>query len=118
MKAAFFALVFALIAVMAHGKISKPKVQVYSRNPGKLDDTNENTLICHVSGFHPPDITITLLKDGVEIPNAQQTDLAFESGWQFHLTKHVKFQPKKGESYVCKVRHMAETKSYFWEPDM
>ncbi|XP_063072993.1 beta-2-microglobulin-like, partial [Engraulis encrasicolus] len=95
-----------------------PKVQVYSRNPGKLDDPNANTLICHVSGFHPPDITITLLKNGQEIQGAKQTDLAFESGWQFHLTKHVAFQPKTGDKYICKVRHMKEEKDYSWEPDM
>uniref|UniRef100_A0A4W5LQE5 Beta-2-microglobulin n=1 Tax=Hucho hucho TaxID=62062 RepID=A0A4W5LQE5_9TELE len=60
-----------------------PKVQVYSRNPGEYG--KDNTLICHVSGFHPPDISIQLLKNGVEIPDAKQTDLAFEQGWQFHL---------------------------------
>jgi len=113
-------LALALLAcvALAHGKQSPPKVQVYSRNPGKVDDTKANTLICHVSGFHPPDITITLLKNGQEIPNAQQTDLAFESGWQFHLTKHVAFTPKAGETYSCKVRHMQTTKDYSWEPDM
>ncbi|PWS23261.1 hypothetical protein DKP78_14010 [Enterococcus faecium] len=98
------------------GKQSPPKVQVYSRNPGKLGEAN--TLICHVSGFHPPDITITLLKDGNEIKGANQTDLAFETGWQFHLTKFVSFHPQKGEDYSCKVRHMADTKTYTWEPDM
>ncbi|PWS23266.1 hypothetical protein DKP78_13985 [Enterococcus faecium] len=118
MKAVFVALVIAVVALTANGKISQPKVQVYSRNPGKLDDPNPNTLICHVSGFHPPDITITLLKNGVEIQNADQTDLAFETGWQFHLTKYATFQPKSGDSFVCKVRHMATTKDYTWEPDM
>ncbi|XP_062373781.1 beta-2-microglobulin-like [Sardina pilchardus] len=112
-----FAFLFYLSSC-ALGKQSPPKVQVYSRNPGKLDDANQNTLICHVSGFHPPDITIILEKNGVEIPGAQQTDLAFESGWQFHLTKYVPFQPKKGETYTCKVRHMTTTKTYTWEPDM
>ena len=87
-------------------------MQIYSRNPGKLDETN--TLICHVSGFHPPDISITLLKNGVEIQGAKQTDLAFESGWQFHLTKSVAFTPKAGEEYTCNVRHLAATRKYTW----
>jgi len=73
-----------------------------------------NTLICYVSGFHPPDISIELLKDGVVIPNSQQTDLAFEKGWQFHLTKSVSFTPKNGEDYSCRVRHMSEMKTVIW----
>ncbi|KAG7454465.1 hypothetical protein MATL_G00260050 [Megalops atlanticus] len=107
-------LVVALFGVNA--KTSHPKVQVYSRNPGEFGKSN--TLICHVSGFHPPDISITLLKDGVEIPNAKQTDLAFEQSWQFHLTKTVAFTPQKGETYTCRVRHIQDAKNYNWEPDM
>ncbi|XP_048123695.1 beta-2-microglobulin-like [Alosa alosa] len=110
-----FAILFYL-GSCALGKQFPPKVQVYSRNPGKLGE--KNTLICHVSDFHPPDITITLLRNGVEIPDANQTDLAFESGWQFHLTKHVPFHPQKEEEYVCRVRHMTNVKNYTWEPDM
>ncbi|KAG5267240.1 hypothetical protein AALO_G00219540 [Alosa alosa] len=71
-----FAILFYL-GSCALGKQFPPKVQVYSRNPGKLGE--KNTLICHVSDFHPPDITITLLRNGVEIPDANQTDLAFET---------------------------------------
>ncbi|XP_050973087.1 beta-2-microglobulin, like [Labeo rohita] len=96
--------------------VTDPKVQVYSRNPGEYG--KPNVLICYVSGFHPPDITIELLKNGQEIPGSHQTDLAFEQGWQFHLTKFVDFNPQVGEVYTCRVRHMTNTKSYTWEPDM
>ncbi|KAM6984817.1 beta-2-microglobulin, partial [Aplochiton taeniatus] len=92
--------------------LAPPKVQVYSRNPGELG--KDNTLICHVSGFHPPDIQIEILKDGKEIPEAKQTDLAFEQGWQFHLTRSVPFTPKSGENYICKVTHVGNAKSYTW----
>ncbi|XP_023668401.2 beta-2-microglobulin-like [Paramormyrops kingsleyae] len=110
------AVVLALALCSVNAKESPPKVQVYSRNPGEYG--KGNTLICHVSGFHPPDITIELLKDNVEIPSAKQTDLAFEQGWQFHLTKTVEFTPVKGENYVCRVRHLSTTKTYTWDPDM
>lgn len=92
-----------------------PKVQVYSRNPGEYG--KENVLICHVSGFHPPDITIDLMKDGKEMTNTKQTDLAFEQGWQFHLTKSTPFNPKSGEAYSCRVRHLKNTKNYNWGKD-
>ncbi|XP_077079846.1 beta-2-microglobulin, like [Siphateles boraxobius] len=114
-KLAVVALVF--LSASCSAKHADPTVQVYSRNPGEYDKAN--VLICYVSGFHPPDITIQLLKNGVEIPGSTQTDLAFEQGWKFHLTRYVDFKPKLGEDYTCKVSHMgAPAKSYTWEPDM
>lgn len=92
--------------------LAEPKVQVYSRNIGVYGQ--KNVLICYASGFHPPDITIDLLKDGNVIPGATQTDLAFEQGWDFHLTKYVEFLPQSGQEYTCRVRHLATTKTYTW----
>ncbi|KAK6292319.1 hypothetical protein J4Q44_G00369030 [Coregonus suidteri] len=80
MKSILSIVVLGLIYSAVESKESPPKVQVYSRNPGEYG--KDNTLICHVSGFHPPDISIQLLQNGKEIPNAKQTDLAFEQGWQ------------------------------------
>lgn len=97
-------------------KESPPKVQVYSRTPGEFGKTN--TLICHVSGFHPPAIKIDLLKNGVEIPSGKQTDLAFEESWHYHLTRHVPFTPNMGEEFACRVTHMGKPKMFIWEPDM
>ncbi|KAL7827356.1 hypothetical protein SRHO_G00330740 [Serrasalmus rhombeus] len=108
--------VLAVLSASSFAKVSSPKVQVYSRNPGEYG--KENVLICHVSGFHPPDITIDLLKNGAEIQDTKQTDLAFEQGWQFHLTKSATFNPRSGESYTCRVKHMDNTNTYSWEPDM
>uniref|UniRef100_A0A1A8QR64 Beta-2-microglobulin n=1 Tax=Nothobranchius rachovii TaxID=451742 RepID=A0A1A8QR64_9TELE len=97
-------------------KLAEPQVQVYSRNPGQYDKSN--VLICHVSGFHPPEIRIDLLKNGQEITEAKQTDLAFEEDWHYHMTKHVPFTPRTGDEFECRVSHMGKTKHYFWEPDM
>ncbi|XP_037549983.1 beta-2-microglobulin [Nematolebias whitei] len=95
---------------------ASPKVQVYSRNPGEFGKAN--VLICHVSGFHPPEIRIELLKNDVEIPGSNQTDLAFEENWHYHLTRHVPFTPKEGDRFKCRVTHVDDTKIYEWEPDM
>nr|XP_046234722.1 beta-2-microglobulin-like [Scatophagus argus] len=97
-------------------KHTPPKVQVYSRNPGKFGD--DNTLICHATGFHPPDISIQLLKNGEELPGAKQTDLAFRQNWQFHLTKSVAFTPMTGQKFSCKITHGGTIKDYAWEPNM
>ncbi|XP_055762069.1 beta-2-microglobulin-like isoform X1 [Salvelinus fontinalis] len=116
MKTVLSVVAFCVVLVTINAKESSPKVQVYSRNPG--EHGKDNTLICHVSAFHPPDISIQLLKNGVEIPDAKQTDLAFEQGWQFHLTKSVGFTPASGEEYTCRVRHLKNLKNYTWESDM
>lgn len=110
---------FALLCVLyvtVQGKVSPPKIQVYSHFPGEYGKAN--TLICYVSGFHPPDISIELLKNGQVISDAQQTDLAFEKGWQFHLTKSASFTPEKSDKFTCRVRHMTDTKTIEYEPNM
>ncbi|XP_059182156.1 beta-2-microglobulin-like [Centropristis striata] len=109
-------LVALLCISMSTAKDHPPIVKVYSREPGMFG--KPNTLICHVSGFHPPQITIELLKDGRVIPEAEQTDLAFEETWFYHLTKHVAFTPSKGVEYSCRVTHMEKPQRFTWEPDM
>lgn len=85
---------------------------MYSRNPGEFG--KENVLICHASGFHPPDITIQLMKGEEELKNSNQTDLAFKEDWHFHLTKSVYFTPQSAEVYTCKVTHGGKVKMYNW----
>ncbi|XP_043963533.1 beta-2-microglobulin [Gambusia affinis] len=108
----------ALVAVFCavSCKVSSPKVLIYSRNPGEFG--KPNSLICHVSNFHPPDITIDLLCDDTPLPNPVQTDLAFKQDWHFHLTKSAPFTPESGKQCVCKVTHAGTTKKYNWEPNM
>ncbi|CAJ1055694.1 beta-2-microglobulin [Xyrichtys novacula] len=108
---------FALVAVCsALQSRTAPKVVVYSRDPGEFG--KDNTLICHVSNFYPPNLKIVLEKDGVELEKANQTDLAFNQNWHFHLTKSVAFKPNSGEKFICRVIHDTETKDYAWEPNM
>ncbi|TSO88096.1 Beta-2-microglobulin [Bagarius yarrelli] len=109
-------LVLVGISACAFAIESPPKIQIYSRNPGVYG--KENTLICHVSEFHPPDIEIKLMKNGQEITGAEQTDLSFEKGWKFHLTRSVSFNPVKEDTYTCFVRHMTNIKTITWDPDM
>lgn len=108
----------ALYCAVVDAKTARraPKVQLYSRNPDEFG--RENTLICHVSQFHPPDITIQLLQDGVELSGSEQTDLAFKPDWQFHLTRSVRFTPQAGTKFTCKVDHGGKVTDYNWDPNM
>ncbi|XP_056311819.1 beta-2-microglobulin [Danio aesculapii] len=116
MRALITFALLCLLYITVQGKVSTPKVHVYSHFPGEYG--KPNTLICYVSSFHPPDISIELLKNGEVLPDTKQTDLAFEKGWQFHLTKSVAFTPEKGDEYACRVRHMKDTKKFSWESNM
>ncbi|KAK9525369.1 hypothetical protein VZT92_016083 [Zoarces viviparus] len=116
MMLALFLTALLAVSFAEEPKHTPPKVQVYSREPGRFGE--ENILICRVSGFHPPDISIELMMNGVELPNANQTDLAFKKNWHFHLTKNVAFKPMREEKYSCKVTHGTNVKDYAWEPNM
>ncbi|XP_068573237.1 beta-2-microglobulin-like [Cebidichthys violaceus] len=117
MKTYVCAILVGLLCLLPSiAKPSLPKVQVYSRLPGEVGKVN--TLICHVTGFHPPEISIEILKNSQAMTGANQTDLAFEEDWHYHLTKHVSFTPEKGEAFACKVTHMGIPKIYTWELDM
>ncbi|XP_012865717.1 PREDICTED: beta-2-microglobulin [Dipodomys ordii] len=80
-----------------------PKVQVYSRHPA--ENGKPNYLNCYVSGFHPPQIEIELLKNGKKIEKVEQSDLAFSRDWSFYLLVHTEFTPNDRDEYACKVTH-------------
>ncbi|KAM4829048.1 beta-2-microglobulin isoform 1-T2 [Thomomys bottae] len=94
-----------------------PKVQVYSRHPAENGKTNY--LNCYVSGFHPPQIEIQLLKNGKKIDNVEQSDLAFSRDWSFYLLVHTEFTPNDRDEYACKVSHSSLEKPLLvkWDRD-
>lgn len=117
MKTLFCSVLVCLLGLSAAAdKQSAPRVQVYSRTPGVFGKAN--SLICHVSGFHPPEIAVELLGGQRPLADAKQTDLAFEENWHYHLTKHAPFTPQQGEEFACRVTHMGKTSTFVWEPDM
>ncbi|XP_040297783.1 beta-2-microglobulin [Bufo bufo] len=84
-------------------EIKSPTVNVYTATP--VEYGKKNTLICHCSGFHPPRIDMRLKKDGQDMADCQESDLAFEQDWTYYRSKHAEFTPKEGEVYECEVKH-------------
>ncbi|XP_064245085.1 beta-2-microglobulin [Passer domesticus] len=110
--------VLALLALLGLGAAAEaPKVEVYARS--RAEEGKENTLHCFVTGFHPPKINITLLKNGEPIPGVKYGDLSFNEKWQFQRLVYVPFVPTRGDSFSCRVMHstMPEARDYLWEPD-
>ncbi|XP_010084369.1 PREDICTED: beta-2-microglobulin, partial [Pterocles gutturalis] len=79
----------------------------------------ENTLNCFVSGFHPPKIDISLLKNGEPMSGVKYADMSFNDKWYFQRLVYAPFTPQKGDVYVCRVAHSAfrEPQSFRWDPD-
>lgn len=81
----------------------KPRIQVYSRHPP--ENGKPNFLNCFVSGFHPPEIDIDLLKNDEKMP-VERSDLSFSKDWSFYLLVHANFTPSAGAEYSCVVNHV------------
>lgn len=91
-----------------------PKIQVYSRHPA--DFGKPNFLNCYVSGFHPPQIEIDLLRNGLKL-KTEKTDLSFSNDWSFYLLVHANFTPNAEDEYSCRVKHvtLSDPKIIKWE---
>ncbi|KAF6350835.1 beta-2-microglobulin [Rhinolophus ferrumequinum] len=91
-----------------------PRVQVYSRHPA--ENGKPNYLNCYVSGFHPPQIEIDLLKNGEKM-KVEQSDLSFSKDWSFYLLVHANFTPSAEDEYTCRVKHitLSQPKRVKWD---
>uniref|UniRef100_UPI00398F4AC0 beta-2-microglobulin-like n=1 Tax=Pristiophorus japonicus TaxID=55135 RepID=UPI00398F4AC0 len=104
LKIAIFTSVLALCLANA------PQVHVYTHTPPKEGESN--VLLCHAKDFSPPNIQLELLENGIIIPNANQSDLSFETDWSFKLTTFVHFVPKNNVKYVCRVQHNGDSREF------
>uniref|UniRef100_F6QVH3 Beta-2-microglobulin n=1 Tax=Ornithorhynchus anatinus TaxID=9258 RepID=F6QVH3_ORNAN len=91
---------------------SSPKIQVYSRHPAQIGESNN--LNCYVSSFHPPQISIRLLKNGQEMPGVEMSDLSFSNDWTFHRLVHTVFTPSNQDTFECEVVHEGVKKTVKW----
>ncbi len=85
---------------------------MYTRDPAEFG--KENILICSASLFFPPDISIQLMRNGVELPDSKESDLVFKDDWRFHVTKHAVITPVSGEDYSCKITHGTHVNNHHW----
>ncbi|MCQ7614232.1 hypothetical protein NP188_24405, partial [Salmonella enterica] len=108
----------ALLFLIGSDAIERPpKIQVYTRHPP--ENGKSNFLNCYVSGFHPPQIEIELLKNGQKIDKVEQSDLAFSKDWSFYLLTHTAFIPNEKDEYACRVKHITlkDPVTVKWERD-
>ncbi|XP_015262381.1 PREDICTED: beta-2-microglobulin [Gekko japonicus] len=97
-------LMLAVCILVVEAASRGPKVQVFTRYPPEIG--KENTFQCYVDGFHPPKISIELLKNGKPM-ESQKSDLSFHQDWAFHQLVYANITLDGKTEYACKVEHEA-----------
>nr|AFN85571.1 MHC class II antigen beta chain [Chiloscyllium plagiosum] len=75
-------------------------------------------LSCHVTGFYPPEIDVTWLKNGAPIPDGViNTVLLSDGDWTYQVEDLLQYQPVSGDKYTCHVEHssLRGPRSVDWE---
>ncbi|XP_026188847.1 RLA class II histocompatibility antigen, DP alpha-1 chain-like [Mastacembelus armatus] len=79
---------------------------IYSRDDVELDQ--QNTLICHVTGFYPAPVKIQWTKNGQKVTEGTSINVPFPNkDGSFRQTSRLEFTPQLGDVYSCTVNHPA-----------
>uniref|UniRef100_A0A1A8FQS1 Ig-like domain-containing protein n=2 Tax=Nothobranchius korthausae TaxID=1143690 RepID=A0A1A8FQS1_9TELE len=93
-----------------------PDIEIFPRNEAVV--RKENTLICFINNFFPPEINITWTKND-EIISTEDPFIktVSNSDGLFHVFSYLNFVPKDGDIYSCTVEHAAleKPKTRFWD---
>ncbi|XP_069508054.1 beta-2-microglobulin-like isoform X1 [Ambystoma mexicanum] len=109
------AVVFLSLSVLCNGVLRPPTVNVYTTHP--VEDGKNNTVICHVKGYHPPNIEVDLYWNGEKIDQVQAKDQTFSVDWNFEWMKFCEIIGDLKDAYSCRVKHGdADAKEYMWDP--
>ncbi|XP_019747668.1 H-2 class II histocompatibility antigen, A-U alpha chain-like [Hippocampus comes] len=93
-----------------------PQSVIYLGDELQLDQ--ENTLICLVNHFFPPNIQIQWTKNGIELSEGVSLSQYYlNEDVTFHQLSTLTFTPKEGDIYGCTVEHSAldRPQTTFWE---
>ncbi|XP_034409868.1 H-2 class II histocompatibility antigen, A-U alpha chain-like [Cyclopterus lumpus] len=80
----------------------------------------ENSLICFVNHFYPPEIKVSWTRNGRLVSEGQSLSRYYPNNDQtFHQFTTLTFTPKEGDIYSCTVEHLAldRPKTRSWVPD-
>ncbi|KAI4881964.1 hypothetical protein NFI96_029692 [Prochilodus magdalenae] len=98
------------IAIGSHKNPPEPKnapqTSVYSKADVQLG--SQNTLICYITGFYPPQVTVSWTRNNVKVSDQVSLSRYYPtSDGTFNLISHLSFTPEQGDIYTCTVEHTA-----------
>ncbi|XP_048376099.2 SLA class II histocompatibility antigen, DQ haplotype D beta chain-like [Stegostoma tigrinum] len=86
----------------------KPKVTIQTKesaHPGP-----SAILICYAVGFYPAKISVTWLKNGQKVSDADVTfELLSNGDWTYQVRQYLQYEPVYGDKYTCHVEHSSLT---------
>ncbi|XP_070821936.1 H-2 class II histocompatibility antigen, A-U alpha chain-like [Chaetodon trifascialis] len=81
----------------------------------------ENSLICFVNHFYPPDIRVSWTRNGLPVSEGVSLSRYYPNNDQtFHQLSTLAFTPREGDIYSCTVEHAAlmSPTTRIWEPEL
>ncbi|KAF6735550.1 SLA class II histocompatibility antigen, DQ haplotype C alpha chain [Oryzias melastigma] len=87
-------------------RVPPSNIVVYNRDEVELGE--QNTLICHVSGFYPAPVNVSWTKNGEEVTGTINVPYPSSDG-TFTQISSLQFVPQLGDLYSCSVEHPALT---------
>uniref|UniRef100_A0A671WFI9 Ig-like domain-containing protein n=1 Tax=Sparus aurata TaxID=8175 RepID=A0A671WFI9_SPAAU len=71
-------------------------------------------LECSVWGFFPKEVSVSWLRDGVEVTtDVASTDVMANGDWSYQLHSYLEFTPRKWERVTCRVDHRSLRAAFF-----
>ncbi|XP_076126138.1 H-2 class II histocompatibility antigen, A-Q alpha chain-like [Alosa pseudoharengus] len=96
-----------------------PISAVYSKNDVQLG--SDNTLICLVTGFYPPRVTVRWTKNIKNVTSGVSLSRYYlnENGY-FRMFSSMQFTPQEDDMYTCTVEHEAldEPLTRYWDVEV
>uniref|UniRef100_A0A8C7ZUB2 Ig-like domain-containing protein n=1 Tax=Oryzias sinensis TaxID=183150 RepID=A0A8C7ZUB2_9TELE len=95
---------------------SVPPSNVVVYNRDEVDLGEQNTLICHVSGFYPAPVNVSWTRNGEKVSGRINVPLPNSDG-TFTQISRLPFVPQLGDIYSCSVEHPAlpEVQTKIWD---
>ncbi|KAI4883105.1 hypothetical protein NFI96_026439, partial [Prochilodus magdalenae] len=92
----------------AIGKEDKvaPQSSVYYKDEVELG--SKNTLICYITGFYPPHVTVSWTRNDVNVTDEATLSRHYPTTvGTLNIMSHLSFTPAEGDIYTCTVEHAA-----------
>uniref|UniRef100_A0A3P8NLB1 Ig-like domain-containing protein n=1 Tax=Astatotilapia calliptera TaxID=8154 RepID=A0A3P8NLB1_ASTCA len=83
-------------------------VMIYTRD--EVEFGENNTLICHVTGFYPAPVNVSWTKNEQKVTGSSINVPYPNKDGTFTQISRLQFTPQQGDIYSCAVQHLALTK--------